>query len=1253
MRSDKKKRLSIFNLFNKKHKGFVFIQETHSTIHDEIIWKREWGGDILFAHGSSKSRGVAILIPSNIDYKINSLKCDVDGRYIIIDIDCFNNNYIFINVYAPTQDKEKEQLNMLNVIQENLADLEDKNIILGGDLNIIINPMLDKKGGSINQNFSIKYRTLLTSFIEHFELSDIWRQQNENKTQFTWHCKKKKIYSRLDYFFISEHLSNLVKKSDIIPCVLSDHNIIILSLKQANENKRGPGYWKFNVSLLRDKVYTHMIQQVIIASKAHHSINDKAILWDMIKMDIRIQTIIYCKAKKKEHEEYEQALEHELKLLQSKILTDNVDFSDRITAVEHELISINNERIAGIMIRSKAQWAEEGEKCSSFFLNLEKRNYQNKCISQLNINGTIITDPNKISLEENKFYTNLYSENKYPCSENNIASLKVQFFNNHIPTLTNDAKEYCEVAIDEHTCAEAIMKLKNGKTPGLDGLPVDFYKFFWKNIKHLIVDSIAYSFEKGTLTNNQKNGILTLIPKKDKDRMFLKNWRPLTLLTTDYKIITKILAMHMSKVLPKIIDNDQTGYLKGRYIGENIRTISDIIDYCKIKNRSAVLLLIDFEKAFDTVNWKYLHKTLVKFNFGKIFRKWIQIIYKDVRSYILNNGHFSPSFEMLRGIRQGCPLSAYLFLLVVEILAINIRVNGKIKGIKLRSKEVKISQLADDTTLILDSCMSIAPLKILLDKFALISGLKTNIDKTQAFLIGKHTKFKNNYGMTWSDGPINVLGISICQTSAENIKFNYESKISKIKTILNIWKQRNLSLKGKIIIINNLAASILVYPLSIIDTPDTIIEQVDKLFFDFLWANKPSKISRNTIIREIDNGGLKMIDIKSKMKSLKFSWITRALAKPDSTWKLILDDILNDVSFDYLVKCTNIQNKYYKKLPEFYKGILTDLIKLRKLKTLKTPLFQEITAETLWFNNNITVDRVCIFWRKWYIKGIKYISDLINTRGEFMKISEINETYNINCTFMDHLRIRQSIPGIWRKILTTEYHTNVSTNNSNALYITYQSRACDIITLKSKCLYWMLIDVLVNGQTPTCITRWNSIYPIDKDIWPDIFVIPFKSCRETYLQTFQYKIINRILACNKWLHQLKIINTDKCTYQFCNEPAIDDIQHHLISCPPVITFWQHFVSWWNCLDYQKLHPLAEENIILGFPCHTNEDIVINFCLIIAKITIYNCKRHSRPISIIIYLQTLKEKLMIEERINIKNGTTAKFECIWGEICDTL
>ena len=208
-----------------------------------------------------------------------------------------------------------------------------------------------------------------------------------------------------------------------------------------------------------------------------------------------------------------------------------------------------------------------------------------------------------------------------------------------------------------------------------------------------------------------------------------------------------------------------------------------------------------------------------------------------------------------------------------------------ITGLKLKSKEIKISQLAGDTTLILESGESIKCVKDLLHIFELIARLETNMEKTQACMIGKHMKcFKNNYNLNWTDGSIYILGLHICKIEVENIKYNFKPRIKMIRAIFNMWKQRNLYLKGKVIVINSLAASLLVYPCTALDTPENIIKEI---FCEFLWNGKVNKIARHIMIKQIEQGGLKLIDMTSKIKSLKMKWFNkRTINNPTSLWKL-------------------------------------------------------------------------------------------------------------------------------------------------------------------------------------------------------------------------------------------------------------------------------------------------------------------------------------------------------------------------------
>ena len=213
----------------------------------------------------------------------------------------------------------------------------------------------------------------------------------------------------------------------------------------------------------------------------------------------------------------------------------------------------------------------------------------------------------------------------------------------------------------------------------------------------------------------------------------MKNWRPITVLNCDYKIATKCIASRIKKVLLKLINNDQTGFMKNfRFIGENIRLTDSIINYANAEQIEGLLLFIDFENAFDTIEWSFIEKTLKYYNFGNSLITWIKLFYTDICSCVQINGWSSDFFTLSRGVRQGCLLSPYLFILCAEILANATRNDPKVRGIKVFDTECKISQYADDTTFILDGSQSSFSRSLyLLDTFALISGLKVNYEKNR------------------------------------------------------------------------------------------------------------------------------------------------------------------------------------------------------------------------------------------------------------------------------------------------------------------------------------------------------------------------------------------------------------------------------------------------------------------------------------------------------------------------------------------
>ena len=259
---------------------------------------------------------------------------------------------------------------------------------------------------------------------------------------------------------------------------------------------------------------------------------------------------------------------------------------------------------------------------------------------------------------------------------------------------------------------------------------------FTKCFSKPLIEALNYGFEIGQLSISQKRGIIKLIPKKSEEIYYVKNWRPLSLLNCDYKIATKAVANRLKTHLHKLINNDQTGFLRGRFIGENIHLIDSVINYTAVKKVTGLLLFLDFEKAFDTLEWSLIQKTLISFGYGPSIVQWFKTFYNNSESCILNNGWARNFFLVHRDVRQGCPLSPYLFILSAEILAKGIRKCADIRGLLVKDTEIKLSQYADDTTLILDgSEKSLSEALKILQSFEKVSGLSLNSKKTEALWI--------------------------------------------------------------------------------------------------------------------------------------------------------------------------------------------------------------------------------------------------------------------------------------------------------------------------------------------------------------------------------------------------------------------------------------------------------------------------------------------------------------------------------------
>ena len=351
-------------------------------------------------------------------------------------------------------------------------------------------------------------------------------------------------------------------------------------------------------------------------------------------MEIRAATISFSKNLAKSTNCREIEITRRLQVLDESICNnfhspdiDQVlrEFDDLKTELQTIYIKKGNAAI----FRSKCRWVEKGERPTKYFFNLERRNYNKKTISELRMEDeTIIKNETQVLDAIENYFNDLYT------SVSSATQAEYDSFIQELslPKLSDEERQELEGPLTYDECKQVLETFQNDKSPGEDGFTVEFYNFFFELLGHNLVESFNEAYETNELSISQRRGIITLIPKEDGSLLDLSNWRPITLLNVNCKIATKAIAKRIEASLPKLVNSDQTGFIKGRYIGENIRLIIDTMEYTEKYNIPGILVSLDFRKAFDSIEWPFIMRTLDVFNFGTSIQKWVSTVFTNIES---------------------------------------------------------------------------------------------------------------------------------------------------------------------------------------------------------------------------------------------------------------------------------------------------------------------------------------------------------------------------------------------------------------------------------------------------------------------------------------------------------------------------------------------------------------------------------------------------------------------------------------------
>lgn len=515
------------------------------------------------------------------------------------------------------------------------------------------------------------------------------------------------------------------------------------------------------------------------------------------------------------------------------------------------------------------------------------------------------------------------------------------------------------------------------------------------------------------------------------------------------------------------------------------------------------------------------------------------------------------------------------------------------QGNPLNNKEIKLSQFADDTTCFIQDSDSLSILLDTLVSFAQLSGLKINKDKSQILcpsnsIFSDHQKLKNI--------PIiqeaKILGIVFKSraTTEDQYLFNFKKPLEKIKQVYSSWSNRRISIKGKVTVANALLVSLLQYPCSVISTPPRVVSEYRGIISSFIWDGKHPKIAYKTLTLPIESGGLKLMDLQTRLKVNQLQLIKHTLARPQSHIYAFLSHLTG----------------------------ASDL--------------------TAWFISKPSI----IHWQEWEHAGIRRINDICHpTESRTLSHQEIEGWYGIRCSFLEALLLRLSIPSQWRRLLSNRPFAEEALPSQ--LEISFPSgKKEDLLVLSPKKMYSLSVEV----ETPTCtaFTSWgkevDAITIQDPNQWTQTCTGVYKATRETKLQSFHYKVILRIIPCNVYLMQIRIKDSDWC--RFCDES--DTIVHFLYSCHKVQPFWKAVSSWFREADDLYLDSLTPAEYIWGLPSSAHRAVIINAISLYVKHYIFRQKLfHDSELDLLGWLMELRTKLRSEKWICKRTGQTDKFK----------
>lgn len=485
-----------------------------------------------------------------------------------------------------------------------------------------------------------------------------------------------------------------------------------------------------------------------------------------------------------------------------------------------------------------------------------------------------------------------------------------------------------------------------------------------------------------------------------------------------------------------------------------------------------------------------------------------------------------------------------------------------------------------------------------------------------------------------------ILGIWIGINASEEdtYEWNYKHQINKIQGICNSWAHRNLSIKGKITIANALLISLLQFPSSVTYTPPRVIKEYKTISREFVWSGKRPKVLHESIIQTIPNGGLKLLDLEVRKEVNMLQWIKRLILKPHMNAGNTLGHITESDSVVRYLSYRNPSFPEHRTGFRFYRDMMTVW---RKYRCFEPVGESAIRKEHFWFNDRLSTTNTHLNWKKWEQRGIVTIGDLCHeSEDRLLSHTEISDKCSTNCSFLEALSMRASIPVAWKRSLTANWqHEQASSSIDIKLN---EDTLKDITTLSAKRMYENII--VPKERRNAARERWfkgeEDVKVTSQEEWSSVCTRVYTCTRETKIQSFQFKLLHGITPCGTYLKRLRINTTDQCS--LCGQK--DSIVHFFYGCRVVKTFWSRVGEWLAGIEDIQLDQLTPKDYLFGTPREARQSRITNRILLYARYYIHRQRLfYSGELDLLQWLQEFRDTLRIEQWICEKMGRKRHFD----------